>query len=377
MPWSAPVSPVTGTVITVSWATTNVVNLLNWLRTMTGNADPPAGGYVVGSVSPTSTQWQKVNNTLLADDAVDSRVLADQAVLDANIAFNTINGDARIIDSSITGNASTSAIGTNCIHANRMQYAGNGVLPISLGADVNWRKLDPSCLSLDATLPTAGLMLGFNNSNGLFTWKKIDQSNLSTPNTPSVGTFLGWNNTTGTLEWQTPAAASGAFVPSGMIAAFATASMPTGWVRFSQLNGRLPVGDGTAGGSSFAVTSTYGNTWDHQHGLGGHVHTGPSHAHSEGAHAHGAAGLTVSGGASGSSAQSPQFNAITPGSVAAADGHTHGWSGSVGGATAAATPPGTGAAGTGNTSAPTSPGNVSDATTWLPLMYSVVWGQKS
>ena len=49
MTWNTPVSPVAGTVITVAWATSNVVQPVTWLRLMTGNADPPGTAFVVKS----------------------------------------------------------------------------------------------------------------------------------------------------------------------------------------------------------------------------------------------------------------------------------------------------------------------------------------
>lgn len=68
--WTNPVSPTSGTVITVAWATSNVVDPLMALRTLTGGADPPASGYVVVSDSTTGTSWQKVPDDALADPKV-------------------------------------------------------------------------------------------------------------------------------------------------------------------------------------------------------------------------------------------------------------------------------------------------------------------
>lgn len=108
MPWTTPVSPVAGTVITVAWATANVVNPQIWLRLMTGNADPPGASYVVVSSSPSSTAWGKVTSDVIADGAITTLKLLDFAVTNVklapgtaalNLAGTTINGVVTIAGS--------------------------------------------------------------------------------------------------------------------------------------------------------------------------------------------------------------------------------------------------------------------------------------
>jgi hypothetical protein len=47
MPWTAPVNPVSGTVITVAYAVSNILDPIRWLRLLGGNADPPGSNYVL------------------------------------------------------------------------------------------------------------------------------------------------------------------------------------------------------------------------------------------------------------------------------------------------------------------------------------------
>lgn len=129
--WTTPTNPVAGTVITVAYAVTNFINNLNWLRGLTGSADPPGSNYTIRSTSTTATDWSKVTVDMLAANAVinekildrsidASTKLAEGSVTDFEIATHTINGDNTLIVSSVTGNGAGSAIGTNAIHANRL-----------------------------------------------------------------------------------------------------------------------------------------------------------------------------------------------------------------------------------------------------------------
>jgi hypothetical protein len=90
MVWTAPVAPVAGTVITVAWATANVVATQNWLRLMAGNADPPGSNYVVVSSTPTTTAWDKVRTDTIADNAVTAAKLASGAA-QANFPYTPVN----------------------------------------------------------------------------------------------------------------------------------------------------------------------------------------------------------------------------------------------------------------------------------------------
>ena len=130
MAWTTPTNPVAGTVITVAYAVTNFINNLNWLRGLTGSADPPGSSYTIRSTSTTSTDWSKVTTDMIESVAVNGGKIADASigtqhigslqVTDAKIANNTINGDSKLVVSSITGNGAGSAIGTDSINVNRI-----------------------------------------------------------------------------------------------------------------------------------------------------------------------------------------------------------------------------------------------------------------
>lgn len=55
-------------------------------------------------------------------------------------------------------------------------------------------------------------------------------------------------------------------VPSGLIAAFATAAaIASGWSRYTALDGRMPVGAGTVFSTTFVENTDYGSSWGHIH----------------------------------------------------------------------------------------------------------------
>lgn len=80
MAYGSVVDPVGGTVITVAYAVTNILDPIRWLRLMTGNADPPGSSYVVVSDSTTGTTWRKIPTDAIADSAVTTVKVADGAI---------------------------------------------------------------------------------------------------------------------------------------------------------------------------------------------------------------------------------------------------------------------------------------------------------
>lgn len=70
MPWTAPVDPIPGQVITADYAITNLCNPIRWLRLLTGNADPPGSSYVVVSSSASAAAWGKITADVLGTGAV-------------------------------------------------------------------------------------------------------------------------------------------------------------------------------------------------------------------------------------------------------------------------------------------------------------------
>jgi hypothetical protein len=89
MAWTNPVNPVGGTVITVTYAVTNILEPLRWLRLMTGNADPPGTAYVAISDSVSAVTWKKIPTDAIADGAVTSAKLFAGAAL-GNLADGSI-----------------------------------------------------------------------------------------------------------------------------------------------------------------------------------------------------------------------------------------------------------------------------------------------
>ena len=82
MAWSTPQVPVPGTAITSAWAAQTVVDNLNWLRAMTGQASPPGSGYVAESSSVGMTAWVQMvrrNGDQMANDLMVTRSLLGHA----------------------------------------------------------------------------------------------------------------------------------------------------------------------------------------------------------------------------------------------------------------------------------------------------------
>lgn len=99
-------------------------------------------------------------------------------------------------------------------------------------------------------------------------------------------------------------------VPSNLIAAVELASqIPSGWTRYTSMDGRMAVGAGTTFSVTWNEGTDYGGSWSH------------SHATSWSSHSHGASALGVSG------TTSTESNSATvqsgTGASAAASSHTH------------------------------------------------------
>ena len=86
MAYGTPADPVAGTVITVAYAVSDILDPIRWLRLLTGNADPPGSSYVVVSTSTTGTSWQRIGTDALADLGVTTAKIADLGVTTAKIA---------------------------------------------------------------------------------------------------------------------------------------------------------------------------------------------------------------------------------------------------------------------------------------------------
>ena len=82
----------------------------------------------------------------------------------------------------------------------------------------------------------------------------------------------------GKLDSWITASSPGAYVPSGLIGAFATnAAIAAGWSRFNSLDGRMPVGAGTTFSVTYAENTSYGSAWSHSgHAISGSIYINPA-----------------------------------------------------------------------------------------------------
>lgn len=143
---------------------------------------------------------------------------------------------------------------------------------------------------------------------------KVDGADATT--TPTAGT-IPIADGTGKLDpdW-IPASAGiqsglGAWVPTA-------AAIPAGWTRYSNLDGRIPVGAGTTFSTTYTENTNYGASWSHSHTDGG-------------VHNHSGAPLSVSGTTSGPAGTNTTGGV---GNTSADGSHTHTYGASVAGNTA-------------------------------------------
>lgn len=100
MAYGTPADPVGGTIITVAYAVSNLLDPIRWLRLLTGNSDPPGSNYVVVSTSTTGTSWQKIPADALATGA---------AV--ASLGFTPLRNTTDTLTGNLTVTSSVSAVG--------------------------------------------------------------------------------------------------------------------------------------------------------------------------------------------------------------------------------------------------------------------------
>jgi hypothetical protein len=251
--WSSPITPVSGTVITVAWATSSVVDPINWLRAMTGGADPPGSDYSITSVNTTGTTWvQKVSK---AGDTMTSDLQINRSGLAAPTTGYLILGNATSYYVGFDGGKhviSTPRMDVqNDLYVYRAANAATGYVILGndpahyIGFDGTNIAADGSKVWTDANTGSAVVTAKIADAN--VTTSKIADANVTSAKLAS--------------------AVSGALVPSGLIAAFGTASaIAAGWARFTSGNGKFLVGDGTSFGQSFSEGASAGSSWTHLHG---------------------------------------------------------------------------------------------------------------
>lgn len=337
MAWNAPATPVAGTIITVAFWNTNGRDNLNWLRALTGNADPPGSDYVIVSDSTTGTSWQRVPTDAIAEGAVTNSKLADAAVSSGKIAGGNILSSHLASLSVIAGKIAAGAVGATELADGAVtssKIAGGNVLAAAIASG-----------AVVAGKIGANAVTGTEIAAGAITYPKV-----STSNTPSDGQALIWDNANSTLKWAS--VGSGGTVPSGAVVWFETLAALTaagsGWSHYTAGDGRLLIAAGTSGAQTFIEATNYGSSWSHGHPIANH--------------AHGASALGVSGSTGSVQAgRTPNKNVTAgAGSEDYISDHTH----NEGSLDVTGT---TDAGGTANT----------DSVTWLPFMRAGVYGIKS
>lgn len=244
MAWSAPTTPVSGTVITVAWAQSAVVDPINWLRTMTGGADPPAADYSITSTGTTATGWvQKVNRS-------GDTMTSDLQVNRSGLSTPTLGY-------LILGNNSSYYLGFNgtghVLATPGLQVTGEITLDPSIGVT-----LGGNAGATRGRLYDSGgaltVLRTHNNAFGVYTNNLATQI-FGADNAAAAPTFKGqaiWHAGNDTR----------AGVPSGLIGGFATAAgIASGWTRYTAADGRLLVGAGTTFSQTFTENTAVGANW--------------------------------------------------------------------------------------------------------------------
>lgn len=248
MAWSAPVPGIATQIITAAWSQANVVDLLNWLRLMTGNADPPDTGYTILSLSPTQTVWGKLTAPYINAGAILDTHIADPKV------SKTLTNYANLALAGAAGSGYSSSF----------QSGGNVDGPSASDWFVQTLNVGTRQLQIITSIYDEGLTyIRLIVAGTPTSWKQMwNSGNDGTSTALDAGLFGG----------QLPAfyatASSVAAintVPSGAVVAFRTAAEVTaagaGWAVETNLAGRIIIGAGTAGGATFVEATNYGTNW--------------------------------------------------------------------------------------------------------------------
>lgn len=279
----------------------------------------------------------------IADNAVDTAAIQALAVTLAKLAANSVDA-SKIVD----GSVGTAELANLAVTAGKLAtgaaVSNIGYTPANTAAGVFTEDIQVLRSSASSTgfilLGNLGSYIGVSAATLLFSgatvWhanndgvgseldagKVIGKIPTATPGAGAIPVADG----SGKLDsWITAAAASGVFAGLGGWVATA-AGIGAGWARYTNLDGRYPVGAGTASGVSNPVTfienTAYGSNSQHTHTDSGHGHglagagvggttAGPNDTEDAGSgadlaaadgHGHGAGGLDVTGGADAASA---------------------------------------------------------------------------
>lgn len=254
MPWSPPGIPVSGTTITVAFATALINTGLNWLRQLTGNGDPPAADYVAASTSTSTTTWQKVGTNLLDTAAVTDVKLANPKVNWTNPQYTTFGamtdkGSGFFDAESTPGDGPVAALNWLVVQNRHWNH----------GADYRWQFTVN--LNDSAQIWSRSVIGGVGS-----TWHRMFHSGMD-----GAGSGIDADTIDG-VELVN-------IVPAGLIAAFRTAAaIASGWTRFTDGDGRLLVGAGTTFSVTFTENTAVGASWAHDHAVGSYTWGGTAPA---------------------------------------------------------------------------------------------------
>lgn len=324
----------TGDTIEASWANDLRQGFLE-IDSRTGG-DPGASGKAVVSTSSTAGAWQ----TLAESDQLTAKRVKRTSPTYASFAL-AVAELSGFVDVNNPADAPTAATRWHLIQA-RMPDPANFTLQLAVdvtnqdetyvraivnGVAGTWRKLLHA--GNMAAVALAGLTLTTSShiaAGGNVTGAVIASSGaMSAGGNLTVGGILTSTVASGTAPLQVTSPtvvtnlnadlldglhasdiSAGSF-PSGVGAWVPTAAaIPSGFSRYTALDGRMPVGAGTTFSTTFVEATDYGSTW--------------SHGHSDSGHGHNAAALGVSGSTGGPSSNT----GVGGGAGTAADGsHTH------------------------------------------------------
>jgi hypothetical protein len=248
MPWSPPSVPISGTTITVAFATSLINNGLNWLRQLTGNADPPGADYVAVSTSTSTTSWQKVTSAVIQDGGVADVDMANQKVNQVNPQYTTFGGitdkGSGFFDVSISGGSDAPTGSAN--------WMVNQVRHWNHGQDYRWQlavQLEDS-----TQMYARSVIAGVGSA-----WHRLFHSGMDGAGSGIDADLLDGQSS----AFYATAASVAAInqVPSGLIAAFATAAaIAAGWARYTAADGRILIGAGTTFSQTFTENNNAGSS---------------------------------------------------------------------------------------------------------------------
>lgn len=240
------VYPTSGTVITRAYAVANINDPINWLRALTGGADPPAADRVVVSTSTTATAWVQIPTGAYADGSITNVKLALQKVEAASPLAATFGG---LLGTNKSGFYVVGAPADGPV-AGRSYYCiniGDFTNPLTYNGQIAVDNLDPTQMFIRNIIAGSGTA-----------WHKVWNDGND-----GVGSGLDADTLDGVQgSGYAPIAQA---VPSGAIVAFETLAELTAagaaWARYTAADGRLLIGAGTTFSQTFAQATSYGANW--------------------------------------------------------------------------------------------------------------------